>query len=292
MASKTIIGQCALCRQKNVELKLSHIVPHLVGRYLAKTSPGSLRSTANPNKPVQDIEKHYLLCGRCEELFSAKETWFSNNIFLPYKNGLKCEFDYGKDLAYFIVSLSWRSLYLDLDDYVKNQSLSLENLAVLFHAEQVMREFLLGQREDLENIENHMFFLDRVDHNDYTKTLAGLNQTLHRSITSYSRCADKTIFTISNLAGIMIVTFYSMDAQEQWLNTKIELNGGCVRAKNQYVNSAVGQDIARWSNQIEDMNNTLSDTQKKKIQDKCEKLGDAIKKYPIYQDWLDDYSEK
>lgn len=70
--AKTITGQCALCRI-NKELQLSHIVPSFVGRKMKNTSPGNIRFTNEPNKITQDIEKHYLLCHECEELFSAKE---------------------------------------------------------------------------------------------------------------------------------------------------------------------------------------------------------------------------
>ena len=86
--AKTQMGQCALCRA-NKELQLSHIIPHFVGRKLIKTSPGNIRITNEPNKVVQDIEKHFLLCHDCEELFSAKERWFANTIFNPYQEHKK-----------------------------------------------------------------------------------------------------------------------------------------------------------------------------------------------------------
>ena len=54
-----VIGECALCREKK-ELQLSHIIPKFVGRYLKQTSIGNIRSQENPDKPVQDIEKHYI----------------------------------------------------------------------------------------------------------------------------------------------------------------------------------------------------------------------------------------
>lgn len=57
---------CALCRE-NKELELSHIVPKFVIRYLKKTSTGAIRNMENPNKIAQDGEKHYLLCGDCED---------------------------------------------------------------------------------------------------------------------------------------------------------------------------------------------------------------------------------
>lgn len=65
-------GKCALCGTE-AELQLSHIIPKFVGRYLKETSIGNIRNHALSERVVQDIEKHYLLCHECEELFSAGE---------------------------------------------------------------------------------------------------------------------------------------------------------------------------------------------------------------------------
>lgn len=289
MAAKTQIGQCALCRQNGKELQLSHIVPHLVGRYLMKTSPGSIRRTDMPNKTVQDIEKHYLLCHDCEELFSANETWFANNIFFPYEKGEKKEFDYGEELTYFIISLSWRRLYLDLEVFAHDPLVPQETLMEYFAAEQVMREYLLRKRNNIGAIKNHIFFFDRVKHNEYTRTLNGLSSTLHRSICSYSNYAGRTAYTASMLQGILIVTFYSMDEQEQWIGTKIDINGGKIKAENQRITSIIGEDIEQLNKNLEDAYNRMSDIQKQKINEKANKLGEDIKNYPIFQDWMDDY---
>ena len=81
---KTINDKCALCRM-NKELQLSHIVPHFVGRKMIKTAPANIRMTNKPNLVAQDIEKHYMLCHDCEELFSAKERWFANTILIHGK---------------------------------------------------------------------------------------------------------------------------------------------------------------------------------------------------------------
>ncbi|WP_196602305.1 hypothetical protein, partial [Pectinatus frisingensis] len=123
-------GKCALCRQ-NKELQLSHIVPHFVGRKLKKTALGNIRVTNEPNKVVQDIEKHFMLCHDCEEAFSVRESWFANQIFNPYQDKTKIEFDYDENLTRFIVSLSWRSLYLDLDEFSADPDFNQDILMIL-----------------------------------------------------------------------------------------------------------------------------------------------------------------
>lgn len=65
------LKKCALCGSE-AELELSHIVPKMAVRTLKKTSVGNIRSSENPNMVVQDSEKHYMLCGNCEDLFSKE----------------------------------------------------------------------------------------------------------------------------------------------------------------------------------------------------------------------------
>ena len=78
----------------------------------------------------------------------------------------------------------------------------------------------MGKRQDISDVQNHIFFFDRIEtasNYDFDKKPS---VAMHRSITSYSAYNGKTSFTISNLMGIMIVTFYSMDAEEEWIKTQ------------------------------------------------------------------------
>ncbi len=289
--AKTQKGQCALCR-KNKELQLSHIVPHFVGRKMIKTAPGNIRMTNEPNIVAQDIEKHYMLCHDCEELFSARERWFASNIFNPWQDHKQEQFSYDENLTYFIISLSWRSLYLDLEEFSCDPTFDREVLMIMLRAENIMRDYLLEKRQDISDIQNHIFFFDRIEtasNYDFDKNPS---VAMHRSITSYSAYNGKTSFTVSNLMGIMIVTFYSMDAEEEWINTQIMNGSGTIVASNQGIKSVVGQEIKHWMDVAENAKNNLSDNQKNKILEKMKVLGDGIKDYAIYQDFLDDETLK
>lgn len=241
-----------------------------------------------PNKVSQDIEKHYMLCRNCENLFSSKEKWFANNIFNPWQNCKQEKFSYDKDLTYFIISLSWRSLYLDLQEYSCDSTFNKEILMIMLRAENIMRDYLLGKRLDISDIQNHIFFFDRIKTASDFTTNKNPSVSIHRSITSYSAYNGKTVFTISNLMGILIVSFYSMDSSEEWINTQIINDVGTITAKNQSIKSVVGKEIEYWMKLAENAKNNLSDNQKNKILEKMTTLGDNIKYYPIYQDFLDD----
>jgi hypothetical protein len=156
------IGKCALCGS-NSELRESHIIPKLGIKKLKKTSVGKLRRFDNPNVTIQDSEKQYLLCSKCEELFSTYETAFASNIFHPYLDKNKTEFFYDDKISKFILSVSWRNLYLDIIDWVKNGEISIESLEILIENEKLMREYLLGQTNDLRKIKD--IILNQKDNN-------------------------------------------------------------------------------------------------------------------------------
>lgn len=107
-------GKCALSGIED-DLQLSHIYPKFVIKYLRGTSNnGRLRSYDNVNLIRQDGLKKYLLSRESEQRFSVAETWFANNIFHPVtRDGLK-NFSYDSHLYYFIISVLWRALQVEL----------------------------------------------------------------------------------------------------------------------------------------------------------------------------------
>ena len=203
------LTKCALCGNE-AELELSHTVPKMAVRTLKKTAIGNIRSTENPNKTIQDSEKLYMLCGDCEDLFSEKETWFANKIFHPYLKKEKTIFDYDENLAYFITSVNWRSLYLDILDFVENSVVGIDALECLIESEKIMNEFLREKRNDLGKIENHIFFFDDIKELSVgASNFADLkpHATFHRGIGSYTFCYEdeKTYGTLTNMMGVILV---------------------------------------------------------------------------------------
>lgn len=95
----------------------------------------------------------------------------------------------------------------------------------MIEAEGIMRDFLLSKRTDLSNIEHHIFFFERIMNvnapDDNLLKTGRPHTTIHRSLTSYSGYSDNTIYTISNLMGIVVVTLYSKDVDEIWKNTQV-----------------------------------------------------------------------
>lgn len=283
------LEKCALCDEIK-ELQLSHIVPKFIGRYLKSTAIGNIRSGEN-GRIVQDLEKHYMLCHDCEEKFSAAEKWFANNVFYPWQKNETDTFNYDNRLFYFLTSLSWRSLYLDILDFVEHNVCSVSELETLIKSENLMKDFLLGKSDNIGNIEHHIFFFERIENLITNNGMFSYSPhaTIHRSVVSYCVTYENgTIFTISNLMGIIIVTFYAKNNDECWQGTQIHNCSGVLCAKGQKISSVVGNEMNYWLESAKKQYENMSDEQKEKINKKIIDIGEDIKNYSIYQDYIDD----
>lgn len=285
------LKKCALCGAET-NLELSHIIPKMVMRTLKKTAAGNIRNSENPNIPVQDSEKHYMLCGNCEDLFSEKETYFANTLFHPYIKKEKAKFDYDGRLFYFLTSLSWRSLYLDMIDFTENHVVGIDAFEHLISCEKIMRDYLLNNRNNIEAIEHHIFFFDEIREITGNTEMAELRPhvTFHRGIISYTFCFedDGTYGTITNMMGIVLITLYKKGSREKWERTQI-LNGiGSIEAKDQLITSVVGNEFTNILKTTQSASNSLSEKQMEKIVENLKNKADKIKDYPVFQDWLSD----
>lgn len=287
------LSRCALCGSDD-KLELSHIIPKMVIRNLKKTAISNIRSVENPNKPIQDSEKHYMLCGKCEDLFSEYEKYFSDNIFQPYLKKEKVSYDYDRRLFYFLTSLSWRSLYMDLLDFVANDVVGIDALECLISSEKIMSEYLLNKRNDIGCIEHHIFFFDRIDstggNNGFNTSDFRPHVTFHRGEFSYTICNENnhTYLTFTNMMGLMVITFYSKGEEEYWDNTQITNGNGVIEARNQKMQSIVCNEMIYIMENTKNVTSTMSNIQQEKIKERIEKEKDKISSYAIYQDWIDD----
>lgn len=243
---------------------------------------------------VQDSEKHYILCGQCEDLFSENETYFANQLFHSYLKKVKIVFDYDERLFYFLTSVSWRSLYLDLLDFVESNVVGIDTLENLIRSEKIMREYLLHQRNDIGTIENHIFFFD-----DIREIESGGNWNIenlrphvsfHRGLISYTFCyeSEETYGTITNMMGIVILTFYRLGKDERWENTKVVNGIGRIEARNQRIASVAGNEFHHIMQVAQKASVSMSEAQENKIAERLKKVGATIKDSPVYKDWVND----
>lgn len=271
------IGTCALCKKENCALENSHIIPKFVfRRIIKKSATGFMRNPFDPNQRLQDGDKQYLLCGECEDLFNISETLFANKIFHKYKEGNLKEFEYEEWLDFFISSVNWRNLYLDLIGFKSDTSITKGILEFLICSEEVLRDYLLGRRKDISNIENHIFFFDDIE-STTDKEIADAEPHSffrHSSFGYTVICKDYDgYYIISNISGIIICTILKKSKIEEWENTFVKIDSGNFKVKNQKIKSPVMGDI------MEHMKESRA-AQHKINKEQSDKILNAIKKDP------------
>lgn len=270
-------------------------MPKFVIRNSKKRSLGDFRIVGSPNKLVQDSEKHYMLCKKCEELFSKYEVKFANSIFHPYKNKNVKEFNYDSDIYYFVTSVSWRSLYLDICDFVKDyENIDINILEFLIGKEKEMKEYLLGEKNNIEKFEHHIFFIEDIE--EVSKEIKDLrpNVILKSAIASYIFFSNdyKTYGTITFMSGIILFTFYKKDEHEILKNTKILNDLGSIKIGNQKLSYVCEKELLGALRNVEDSKKDLSEKQQDIINNKMINNMEKFIKSDVFKDLEKDFKLK
>lgn len=269
MSKNQNMGTCALCKKENIILEESHIIPKFVFRAIKKDSPtGGMRNPYNPDKRVQDGDKQYLLCGECEDLFNKSETEFANKIFHPYRNDELKKFNYEEWLNFFITSVNWRILYLDLNN---ENTFTSKVRQILSRNEEVLRDFIMGRRQDIGNIENHIFFFDKITDASEKIVNCGPNVFFKNSSFGYTTAIDKkSIYIITNLCGILIITILKRPNDDKWENTIVNIDKGFFEVKDQHIQSRSMDNLFKYMEKSKKAQENISEKQRERIKNMAE----------------------
>lgn len=276
--------RCALCR-KEAELEESHIIPKFVFKSLKKHSPtGNMRMAVEPNKKVQDGDKLNLLCGSCEDLFNNDETLFASNVYHKFQQGTLKEFEYDSWLERFIVSVNWRNLYLDILGFVREQNISARELELLIDCEKKLREFLLGENE-LEGIENHIFFFNEIEKATKEISEMNLHSAIMSSVDGYTVLYDSydSAYIFLNLQGLLIVTILKPSKYDNWQRTLVKKSGMFNLQEAQHITSPLMSELEYIASKINNSRSQLSDVQREKILESIKKKPEKFLKSNAYK---------
>ncbi len=105
---------CKLCR-KGDDLRVSHVLPRFLGKYLKETSATGFLTAVDVNgRPSrsQDLYKKKFLCAQCESVLNEAETFFADTVFYPFKKDELKTIPVDDRLGRFAVSVSLRALWI------------------------------------------------------------------------------------------------------------------------------------------------------------------------------------
>lgn len=171
-------GVCRLT-EKHVKLSRSHIYPKFAVEYMKQTGSRFLRTYAKPNQRMQDSFKPHLLGEQAESMFSKREKWFKENVFIPYLENGQLSFPYDENLYYFSISFLWRILAVQLNH--KNVK-KIKDYDILQRAFTSWRLFLCQSIYPINFDRILIFLTDRVE--SHNLDLPGVDYYMTRTLDS------------------------------------------------------------------------------------------------------------
>lgn len=275
-------GKCKLYGIET-DLKKSHIVPKFAFDYMKKTGGKYLRGYENPNVRVQDGIKKYLLGEKAEQEFSKRERWFANNIFFPYQNNSKKEFEYDENFAYFIISVLWRVIL----DQIEHPTSNTKELNFLKEVAEEWREFLAESKYTRNYNDLNVLLTDRLT----SHTTDSQNADLYMS-----RYIDATIIinddysTVGVYVKFLRFMFWSIlkGKPTEGENIKVQFNPSIISqpqiVKDDYFGGFIFSRIREIDNRP-----SVSEEQQKKIADEIMKNENVFWTTDAGKSMLNDY---
>jgi len=222
VGTRRVTGICRLCEASR-ELRDSHIIPKFVTRHLKETSAtGYLRGAEDPNIRQQDSKRIPLLCDACEQLFSAWEREFKNQVFDAVKSSDFSQIEYGPWMMRFVVSVSWRVL-VAAQDRLCHEHPRFDG--VVNRVSGTWRAFLLGRMSKPGDTQHHVFVLG---------TPSEMNGRFHprllhyllRGVDATPACSQRQLWIYSKLLRVLLFSPLTPSRPAGWINTRIFAGAG------------------------------------------------------------------
>ncbi len=265
---------CRLCLSVPT-IENSHVISGFLFRAIKSDSPtGFLRNPNNPNRRLQDGDKLPLLCAVCEQRFGDAEREFATNVFSPFHKTDRDHFSYGPWLHYFMTSLAWRTLILDLPGLEADAANPRAAVSELAAAAETMRQYLLGASNLGGLLRNHAVVFTKAHSGCAELAAAGPNVMIRRSVFGYSILHRLHGYSgiIHNLCGFMCFLIVRGNPRDTWNQTKVNPAGGRIR-QPQRVSSWLMEELLNCVVESAQKQAAMSEAQR-------EKVGEAMRKNP------------
>jgi hypothetical protein len=260
---------CKLCGSSG-PLRLSHIVPRFVYKWLRETGSGRLRSTDAPNWRRQDGPKRYWLCDSCEQLLCEFETPFFEQVFrrVHARRGPAPEIRYQRWALKFAASISWRTLLFRLE--IEPTFLCAEERSRADQALRTWGDFILGRIPHPGEFEQHILLVDESSHADGPVS-PWISRYLLRGVDiNLIRLSDECLVH-TKMCRVVVLGFLCRASPKRWRGTKLHVASGHVGSR-----CKVPAQLSQYWNYSADITgramSTISEIQQRKTDDAARRL--------------------
>jgi hypothetical protein len=250
---------CKLCRTKEA-IKQSHVIPKFVIKWLKETGSDYFRRPVVPNIKYQDLFKMSLLCEDCENIFSKYENYFSAQIFHPYLEVQPNQLSYCDKLHYFLVSILWRILVINLDQDSPSIKVFDNKLKLV---EKEWRNYLLSQQKTIEK-DIHLFITDILS--NFKVPVKKFNLYMARGIDATIAVSRNDCLIYGKFARFCIFCYITPYDSSKWINTKIINGDGIISIPQKILDGRIGEFLVNRVRQVMSAyHQGLSERQREKI---------------------------
>lgn len=283
-----ITGNCKLCGN-STELELSHFIPKFVGRWLKKTSiTGYFRKGNEINKREQDLAKEYWLCGSCEDLFSVWETKFANLIFYPFVDRGSSVVNYQEWLPKFCASLTWRTLtYIKSLNSATNDLKLIENELSL--AESHLAKYLLGNVSNLNQYEQHLIPLEKIDSYTYKDLPTNINRYFLRTVAMDIITGEESIYVYTKFPSFLLLGIVKSKHSNEMRTSRIALKSGKLSPRTYTFPAGIGGYICTSADKVNEAYSKIKPEDLKKFEAYIENNLEKVSNSKLLEAILHDY---
>jgi hypothetical protein len=278
-----MIGVCRLCLNTK-DLKMGHIVPKFVWRWLRNPVPGGLRINRRPNQRIQDGPKAYLLCDDCEQLLSEWEKLFSERLFLPLHNPepVTKPIEYEEWALKFAVSVTWRVLTFFLGEGGADNFTPLQQ-KLTAKALKTWRLFMLGKISNPGRFEQHLLPVDVIASYRGPQISPYLNRYLLRNIHIDLISTENSAYVYTKMCRLVLFGRIQEEYPSQWRGMKLNLRHGDIRPRDYHLPAGIADYMNRKADQVKQVLDSLSPKQQEIIDTSIKKNADLIANSEIFR---------
>ncbi len=284
-------GVCWLC-EKEAELHNSHVIPRFVFRWLIETGGTPfLRAGANPNRRVQDGDKHYLYCSDCEAALSKWEQRARERIFAPATRNGEIGNNYGPWLSRFACSLALRALqsqmYRGIDNKYDPTSRNL-----IAAAEKSWKQFLTGSTKHPREFSQYFLHLGYFDSFGDPTLPSNWNTWVKRSVERDTIYTPNGSFLASYVKLGPIIFFGKIRDEKQILGKSfIRCSEGEFPRPNSLLNSTIWNLFKDRASSAQKMMNAMSEKQKQLVDEQILKDPEKFLNSDLAESLLQDFEQ-
>ena len=256
-------GTCRLCGSI-AELKLSHVLPAFVFRWMRKSSAtGHMRLGEEPNRRVQDGWKEHWLCASCEQDIGEAERQFAEKVFFPVVEERPLTAAYGPWLLKFCASVTWRVLlrFREMDPF---DDYSRDDYSLMDEAASAWRKYLLGRRPDTGAFPLHFYVIRGVIAPADQSVASNINRHVLRHIAPDVVRGRHQHLVYAKLPRLFIMGVLRDDRPADWRGTRVDPESGVIPLDQRVPDGFFGyvDDKAR---RAASLMGSMSDRQKRKV---------------------------